>query len=210
AFAYQSWNRFRIETNGPWIKAWINGVPTTDFFDTYNLEGFFALQVHSGNDTRVQWRNLRLWDHGERAWERAGLPESWTGAAEDQLLVSEELAPVIKFAMQAAGGELSLRLQNERATHQCQENDPAILELDDGWCVKPAAAAKFKSAEWNSIGLGFDGLRCALEVNGVTQIATRKQALKAKPLFRLIASGDGAEIHVRDLKSLSEQRPRKR
>ena len=60
AFRYQEWNRYRIECVGPTIKAWVNGVPTTDFVDHLDAEGVIGLQVHKGNDTRVRWRNFRL------------------------------------------------------------------------------------------------------------------------------------------------------
>lgn len=71
AFDEGGWNRYRIECVGPWIRTWVNGVPAADHLDPLDLEGFIALQVHSGKDTRVRWRALRLWDLGTRTWERA-------------------------------------------------------------------------------------------------------------------------------------------
>ncbi|TAJ21541.1 MAG: DUF1080 domain-containing protein, partial [Planctomycetota bacterium] len=51
AFKPGAWNRYRIVCDGPWIRAWVNGVPTADRLDPLDLEGHFALQVHSGKDT---------------------------------------------------------------------------------------------------------------------------------------------------------------
>ncbi len=68
AFHPGEWNRYRIECVGPSIKAWVNGVPTADYLDAMDLSGVIALQVHGGEDTRVRWRNFRLWSLGKRAW----------------------------------------------------------------------------------------------------------------------------------------------
>jgi Domain of Unknown Function (DUF1080) len=68
AFRSGEWNRYRIECVGPWIRAWVNGIPTTDHFDPLDMEGVIALQVHSGKDTRVRWRNFELHDLGTRSW----------------------------------------------------------------------------------------------------------------------------------------------
>jgi hypothetical protein len=41
----------------------VNGVATADFIDggeEADAEGFIGLQVHSGNDCHMRWRNLRL------------------------------------------------------------------------------------------------------------------------------------------------------
>ena len=63
AFRPGEWNHYRIELHGPRIRTWVNGVPAADFTDEgddADASGFIALQVHSGRDTRVRWRNLRL------------------------------------------------------------------------------------------------------------------------------------------------------
>jgi len=62
AFIPGEWNRYRIECIGESIRAWVNGVPTVDFVDSMDSEGVFGLQVHSGQDTRVRWKNFRLRD----------------------------------------------------------------------------------------------------------------------------------------------------
>jgi hypothetical protein len=68
AFHSGEWNHYRIECLGPWIRAWVNGIPTADHLDPLDMEGVIALQVHSGKDTRVRWRNLELRDLGTRSW----------------------------------------------------------------------------------------------------------------------------------------------
>lgn len=77
AFRKGDWNRYRIECEGPWIRAWVNGVPTADWIDPLDLEGFIALQVHSGKTTDVLWRNLAIEDRGRHAWKQVCDAERW-------------------------------------------------------------------------------------------------------------------------------------
>jgi len=75
AFRTDEWNRYRIECMGPWIRTWIDGVPVADWFDVADLEGVIGLQVHSGRDTRVEWRDPRLVDLGRHVWRPFGRDE---------------------------------------------------------------------------------------------------------------------------------------
>ena len=43
-------------------------MPTADAFDPEALEGILGLQVHSGQDTKVRFRNLRMHAFGAHAW----------------------------------------------------------------------------------------------------------------------------------------------
>jgi len=60
AFRRSEWNHYRIELQGNRIRTWVNGVPVVDTSDDADASGFIALQVHSGNNTRMRFRNLRL------------------------------------------------------------------------------------------------------------------------------------------------------
>ena len=60
AFRNGDWNHYRIELCGNRIRTWVNSVPAVDTTDEADASGFIALQVHSGNNTRVRFRNLRL------------------------------------------------------------------------------------------------------------------------------------------------------
>jgi hypothetical protein len=68
AFHSGEWNRYRIECIGPWIRASVNDVPTADALDPESLDGILGLQVHSGQDTRIRFRNLQLHVSGTHAW----------------------------------------------------------------------------------------------------------------------------------------------
>lgn len=60
---WDDWNQIRILCEGKRIRIWLNGQPRVDFTDDnpeFTPEGFFALQVHSGESCNVRWRNLRI------------------------------------------------------------------------------------------------------------------------------------------------------
>jgi len=69
AFKSGEWNRYRIECVGPWIRAWVNDVPTADAFDAESLEGIIGLQVHAGQDTKVRFRGFQMHVFGKHAWK---------------------------------------------------------------------------------------------------------------------------------------------
>ncbi len=68
AFKSGEWNHYRIEAIGSRIRTWVNGVAAADFTDLAaspaDARGFIALQVHSGQNTRVRWRKLELVEAG--------------------------------------------------------------------------------------------------------------------------------------------------
>lgn len=66
AFRAGQWNKLRIEARGARIRSWLNGVPAADYEDhaqEADSVGFIGLQVHSGQNTRVRWRNVRVVEH---------------------------------------------------------------------------------------------------------------------------------------------------
>lgn len=63
AMKWDDWNEVRILCEGKRIRIWLNGKERADFSDDapeFTPEGFFALQVHSGDSCQVRWRNLRI------------------------------------------------------------------------------------------------------------------------------------------------------
>ena len=56
-----SWNRLTISAKGNVIKTWVNGVPVAHWVDdgTY-AEGFFGLQIHSGKEGTVWFKDVRV------------------------------------------------------------------------------------------------------------------------------------------------------
>ena len=54
------WNRVTILCQGPTIKTWINGVPAAHWETEKYLTGFIGLQVHSGKEGEVHFRNVKI------------------------------------------------------------------------------------------------------------------------------------------------------
>ena len=69
AFKLKEWNSYEIEARGPRLKITLNGIPCADYFDTMDLDGFIALQVHTGKEGVIRWRNVRIKDLGQSSWK---------------------------------------------------------------------------------------------------------------------------------------------
>ena len=54
------WNRVTIEAKGDTIKTWLNGKPAAHWKTTEYLKGFFGLQIHSGKEGTIHFRNLKV------------------------------------------------------------------------------------------------------------------------------------------------------
>jgi hypothetical protein len=60
AMKRDGWNRITIQAQGDTIKTWLNGVPAAHWkTDTYK-DGFFSLQIHSGSQGCVHFRNIKV------------------------------------------------------------------------------------------------------------------------------------------------------
>lgn len=68
AFKNGEWNAYRIRAVGPHIEIWVNGVKTTDYYDTADLNGHVALQHHGEDGLVYQFRNVRVQDLGRHEW----------------------------------------------------------------------------------------------------------------------------------------------
>ncbi|WP_337177565.1 DUF1080 domain-containing protein [Paludisphaera sp.] len=64
AFDDQGWNRYRIVVQGDRYRSWVNGVPTADFRDGRDSEGFIGLQVHGiargTGPYEVRWKDVTI------------------------------------------------------------------------------------------------------------------------------------------------------
>ncbi len=60
AVNYEGWNRITVESIGNLSKTWINGVPAAQWRNDEYLKGFFSLQIHSGKEGSVLFRNIKV------------------------------------------------------------------------------------------------------------------------------------------------------
>lgn len=63
-----AWNRITIEAVGDTVKTWVNGVPAAHWVDATYRKGFFGLQVHSGKQGEIHFRNIKVKELN-RHWE---------------------------------------------------------------------------------------------------------------------------------------------
>ena len=61
----QGWNDYEISALGDHIMLFINGMKTVDIRDNRTAKGILALQVHSGQNIRLRWRNIRILEVAE-------------------------------------------------------------------------------------------------------------------------------------------------
>ena len=59
---YGDWNLMKIMVKGDNVKTWLNGVEMISLSDKIigQGKGSIALQIHSGDDVKVRWRNIKL------------------------------------------------------------------------------------------------------------------------------------------------------
>ena len=59
---YGDWNLMKIMIKGASVKTWLNGVEMISLSDKIIGKGIgsIALQIHSGDDVKVRWRNINL------------------------------------------------------------------------------------------------------------------------------------------------------
>ena len=60
ALKKDGWNRLTICAKGSVVKTWFNGVPCAHWTTDKYLKGYFGLQIHSGKEGRVLWRNVKV------------------------------------------------------------------------------------------------------------------------------------------------------
>ena len=70
AFKNGQWNHYRVEAIGDHLRFWVNGVLTTDYWDSVDIEGHIALQHHGEKGKTYRFRNVRIKELGKRQWEK--------------------------------------------------------------------------------------------------------------------------------------------
>jgi len=56
----KGWNDYEISALGDHIQIYLNGTKSVDIHDTHSLKGIIALQVHSGGNLAVRWKDIRI------------------------------------------------------------------------------------------------------------------------------------------------------
>ncbi len=224
AFRPGEWNRYRIECVGPSIRAFVNEVETANVLDPLDLEGVIGLQVHSGQGTRVRFRNLALRDLGRRNYEpvppslfrlEAGGPfaGSLEGAAR---AVSQETRgdATLRVRFRASQGSalrLSIRTDPAAAAGDAPALAlaPGVSSSRAGVVLEPAAfAAPSRDGESNELAVMAYGARVAVNWNGrtVADVAARGAPLAGLVVLESTGPADG-RVEIESIESLTESAP---
>ncbi|MEM1221861.1 MAG: DUF1080 domain-containing protein [Verrucomicrobiota bacterium] len=67
ALRENEWNRVTIKAVGKTIQTWINGIPAAHWETEDYLSGFFSLQVHSGKEGEIHFRNIKVKELGKNS-----------------------------------------------------------------------------------------------------------------------------------------------
>lgn len=154
AFRPGEWNRYRIECVGPWIRAWVNDVPTADAFDAEALTGILGLQVHSGAPSKLRFRNLALHSFGAHAWSPLDAATFATSGAELGQDFSLRLTRAADAPASLAGQRLCFRGER-KPRRSAGEPDERLLRSDNVcWSIDlddPRLASAQEKHPWREL-----------------------------------------------------------
>lgn len=87
ALKKEGWNRVTIQAIGKDVKTWVNGVPTAHWIDEEYGKGFFSLQVHSGKQGKIHFRNIKVKELADEYQDlfSTGDFSKWTSVNADQV-----------------------------------------------------------------------------------------------------------------------------
>jgi hypothetical protein len=60
AIKKDGWNRITVLAKGDTFKTWVNGIPAGHLKNSEYKQGFFSLQVHSGKEGEIHFRNIKV------------------------------------------------------------------------------------------------------------------------------------------------------
>ncbi|KAA3611491.1 MAG: DUF1080 domain-containing protein [Planctomycetota bacterium] len=165
AFRNGQWNHFRIECIGPWIRAWVNGVPTADYLDPLTMEGVIGLQVHSGHNTKIRWHNFKLQDLGRRQWKAVSPTDA---------LKLADFTYRGEWFNNGKEAKLFFRMAPEaEPTDSWQAAAPGLMTSANGWSIRMdhSSFAKHLKPGWNRWHLCAYGSRIQFLLNDYPVLA---------------------------------------
>jgi len=128
-----SWNKLRIRVIGDRVQTWLNGIIMVDINDKQIGEGVgsIALQIHSGDNVKVRWRDIRLTEFLDISGSVKEFP-SMNTAEQIQLIASltpfannPKIFKIIKSSLKSK--HLDLRISALRAAGQI--TDPKVVTI---------------------------------------------------------------------------------
>ena len=104
------WNHVRVVTRGAMIETFLNGVPAAKTWCGQRLKGVIGLQVHGVGASqteplKVQWRHLKIRDHGEHHWV------TWADSAKESPISNDKAAATMLWKVTPTSAMESLKLE---------------------------------------------------------------------------------------------------
>lgn len=212
ALKSDEWNLLHMECIGDHLRSWVNGVAVVDYRDPVDLEGILALQVHSGKDTRVRWRNFRLKDFGRRHWEPLwngkdlsgwkGVGEAEWRVEDGQLLGRLQKRGYAALATAAAYPEFTLRLVFRQAEGKASVSFGAAMP--DGDVGSRVSLIGGRPQDWNELVVSLHDGRAAVHLNG-DRVADLKAAGGEGPVA-IEMVGEGSRVLLKSIEILGPAR----
>jgi hypothetical protein len=206
------WNTLHFECIGDRLRSWVNGVAIVDYRDPVDLEGIFALQIHSGKGTKVRWRNFRIKDLGRRRWEplwNGKDLEGWKPVGEAEWRVQDgALAGRLQkrgyaaLATAASYTDVTLRVVFRQVEGKASLSYGAALP--DGQSGGRVGLIGSRPQDWNELVLSLHDGRAVIHLNG-----DRVADLAAVPVegpAALEMVGEGSRVLLRSVDLLGPPR----
>jgi hypothetical protein len=215
------WNRFVIEARGPHLRTWLNDVPCADLLDPMDLDGFIALQVHSGKEGRIRWRNVLLKDLGRSEWRPlwdgrtlAGWEPS--GAGEWKIVdgVLHGIAPKAEgrqghLLTREQYGEFAIRLkyfapQGNSGLHFRVEKtgDAAIVAGFHADIDPEQARMRARPNDWNELSVIAHGGRVVAHLNGFRVAELKDPGSRKGHIGLRLGGGPDRDVQLKDIEIL--------
>ena len=155
------WNDYRILTEGPRIRSWINGVAALDYTETdpaIALDGHIAIQIHSGGIALVQVKDIVIEElpptPGAPTWDKVGHPKPRPPVAPKSATPATPPAAPAPVAAPAPGGR-DLSYNSVNTGPRSPEEERLSFKLPAGFEAELVAAetpglGKFITVEWDA------------------------------------------------------------
>jgi hypothetical protein len=212
ALKADDWNKVRLECVGDRLRSWVNGVAIVDYRDPVDLSGIVALQVHSGKDAKIRWRNLRIKDGGIRKWEplfNGRDLEGWKPVGDAEWRVQDgALAGRLQkrgyaaLATPAPLPEFTMRLVFRPVEGKASVSFGAATPDGDGGSRVGLVGGR--AQDWNDLVVSVHGGRAVVHLNGDRVADFKVGAAEGPAAIEMV--GEGSRILLKSVELLGPAR----
>jgi hypothetical protein len=212
AFREGEWNKLRFECVGDRLLSFVNSILIVDYRDPVDVEGIVALQVHSGKDTKVRWRNVRIQDLGRRGWEplwNGKDLEGWKTVGEAEWRVQDgALAGRLQkrgyaaLATAASSKEFTLRVVFRQVEGKASLSFGAAEP--DGESGSRVGLLGGRPQDWNELVVSAHEGRAVVHLNGDRIADFRAPAAEGPAALEMV--GEGSRVLIKSVEVLGPPR----